>query len=107
MTIIGAGIIGLELGSVYQLFGTKVHVLEFMDRCVPPMDTELGKLFDKILKKQGLSLQYNTKVTAGRVLPDGRAEVTYEPKEGGASEKRESDVVLVGVGRRAFTQGLG
>ena len=107
MTIIGAGIIGLELGSVYQLFGTKVHVLEFMDRCVPPMDTELGKLFDKILKKQGLSLQYNTKVTGGKVLPNGKAEVTYEPKEGGASEKRESDVVLVGVGRRAYTQGLG
>jgi len=67
MSIIGAGIIGLELGSVYARMGTKVHVVEFLDRICPTMDNELGKVFERILKKQGFMFQFSSKVMGGRI----------------------------------------
>jgi len=106
MNIIGAGIIGLELGSVYARFGTKVHVVEFLDRLCPTMDTELGKVFERSLKKQGITFQYNSKVTGGSIQ-NGKGVLTVEPKDGGAAETLTSDVCLVSIGRRPYTEGLG
>jgi dihydrolipoamide dehydrogenase len=77
MTIIGAGIIGLELGSVYARMGTKVHVVEFLDKICPTMDAELGTAFQRTLKKQGLVFQLKTKVMSGKIV-DGKAVLEIE-----------------------------
>ena len=77
MNIIGAGIIGLELGSVYARFGTKVHVIEFMDRLCPTMDAEIAKAFERSLKKQGITFQYKSKVMGGSII-DGKASINVE-----------------------------
>ena len=77
MNIIGAGIIGLELGSVYARFGTKVHVIEFLDTLCPTMDKEIAKSFERSMKKQGITFQYKSKVTSGSIV-DGKAQITVE-----------------------------
>lgn len=106
MTIIGAGIIGLELGSVYARMGTKVHVVEFLDKICPTMDQELGKAFERTLKKQGLTFQLSTKVMAGRI-ENGKAVLDVESKDGKTKESMTSDVCLVSIGRRPYTNNLG
>ena len=106
MTIIGAGIIGLELGSVYARFGTKVEVIEFLDRVCPTIDHEMGTIFHRSLVDQGLKFRLNTKVISGSIQ-GGKAVIKVQPKEGGAEETITSDVCLVAIGRRPYTNGLG
>ncbi|GLI65185.1 hypothetical protein VaNZ11_008646 [Volvox africanus] len=106
MVVIGAGYIGLEMGSVYQRLGAKVTVVEFLDNIVPSMDAEMRKAFQRILEKQGLKFKMGTKVTKGEVV-GGRVKLTLEPAKGGAADSLECDVCLVAIGRRPFTKGLG
>ena len=108
LLVVGAGYIGLEMGTVWRRLGAKVTVVEFLDRVTPGMDGEISKEFQKILAKQGLAFKLGTKVTSvdgsGR---DGLA-VTVEPAEGGgAPETIACDTVLVAIGRRPYTEGLG
>ena len=105
MVVIGGGVIGLELGSVWKRLGARVTVVEFLDEILPGMDGEIRKESHKIFKKQGFEIRTGTKVTA--VARDGaKATVTVEPSKGGAAETIEADVVLVSIGRRAHTDGL-
>ena len=106
LVVIGGGVIGLELGSVWRRLGAEVTVIEFLDRILPPMDGEIGKNFQRILTKQGFSFRLSTKVTGAKVSKKG-VSLTVEPAAGGAAEKIEADVVLLAIGRRAFTAGLG
>ncbi len=106
MVVIGGGVIGLELGSVWQRLGANVTVIEFMDQILPGMDGEVRKEANKIFKKQGMSLKLSTKVTAAKASAKG-VELTIEPAAGGESETLKTDVVLVAVGRKAYTDGLG
>jgi len=106
MAVVGAGAIGLEMGSVWSRLGTKVTVIEFMDRCCPAMDQELTKKFQQTLKKQGFRFQLKTKVTKSEVTADGVA-ITTEPSKGGDQTTEKYDVVLVATGRRPYTDGLG
>ncbi len=106
MVVIGGGYIGLELGSVWRRLGAEVTVVEFLDRLVPGMDTEVGKLFERVLGKQGIQTKLKTKVTGASTDKDG-VTLTLEPAAGGAAETLKADVVLVAIGRRAFTGGLG
>ena len=107
LVVIGAGVIGLELGSVWRRLGAEVTVVEFLDRILPGMDLEVAKQFQRILGKQGFTFKLSTKVTkveAGK----GGASVTIEPAQGeGAAETLEADVVLVATGRIPYTEGLG
>ncbi|KZL15906.1 dihydrolipoyl dehydrogenase [Pseudovibrio sp. Ad26] len=107
MTVVGAGVIGLELGSVYARLGAEVTVVEFMDKILGPMDADVSKQFLRMLKKQGLKFKLSSKVTA--VQKKGRAlEVTVEPAAGeAAAAALDADVVLVAIGRRPYTEGLG
>ncbi|MFO1089066.1 MAG: dihydrolipoyl dehydrogenase [Hyphomicrobiales bacterium] len=106
LLVIGAGVIGLELGSVWARLGAKVTVVEYLDRILPGMDLEVAKQFQRILQKQGLAFRLSTKVTG--VKKDGKVlTVSLEPAAGGAAETVETDVVLVAVGRVPYTQGLG
>ena len=106
LIVIGAGVIGLEMGSVWRRLGAEVVVLEFLDRILPGMDGELAKVSQRLLKKQGLEFRLGTKVTGGK---RGNRDVTLtaEPVNGGKSEAFKADVVLVSIGRRPFTDGLG
>ncbi|AWN34654.1 dihydrolipoyl dehydrogenase [Methylobacterium radiodurans] len=106
LLVIGAGVIGLELGSVWRRLGADVTVVEYLDRVLPGMDGEVGKQFQRILTKQGLAFRLSTKVTGVEVAKKG-AKVTVEPAQGGAAETLEADVVLVAIGRVPYTQGLG
>jgi dihydrolipoamide dehydrogenase len=106
MTIVGAGIIGLELGSVYRRLGTQVEVIEFLDKICPSMDSEMGQIFHKTLVQQGFKFRLSTKVLGGQVK-DGKAVLRVQGKDGGAEESIVSDVCLVAIGRRPYTQGLG
>jgi dihydrolipoamide dehydrogenase len=106
LVVIGGGYIGLELGSVWRRLGSEVTVVEFLDRLVPSMDNEVGKTFERILGKQGIKFRLRTKVTAARIGNEG-VTLTVEPAAGGASEEIVADRVLVAIGRRAWTQGLG
>jgi dihydrolipoamide dehydrogenase len=106
MVVIGGGVIGLELGSVWKRLGAKVTVVEFLDQILPGMDGEVRKEANKIFKKQGLELRLSTKVTGVTVNGD-KATLTLEPAAGGASETLEADTVLVSIGRRPNTEGLG
>lgn len=106
MVVIGGGVIGLELGSVWQRLGANVTVIEFMDQILPGMDGEVRKEANKIFKKQGMSMKLSTKVTAAKASGQG-VELTLEPAAGGESETLNTDVVLVAVGRKAYTEGLG
>ncbi|MGL4526550.1 MAG: dihydrolipoyl dehydrogenase, partial [Aestuariivirga sp.] len=106
LAVIGAGVIGLELGSVYARLGSKVTVIEYLDRILPGMDGDVAKAFQRILQKQGFTFKLASKVT-GASKAKGRVTLTVEPAAGGAGELLEADVVLVAVGRVPFTEGLG
>ncbi len=106
--VVGAGVIGLELGSVWRRLGAKVTVVEFLDRILPGMDNEVAKQFQRILQKQGIEFRLGMKVTA--VQPDGAGplKVTVQPAQGeGPQELLDADVVLVAIGRAPYTEGLG
>src|SRR5688500_2550306 len=106
LVVIGGGVIGLELGSVWRRLGAKVTVVEFLDQLLPGMDGEVRKEAAKIFKKQGMELKLSTKVTQATVAGD-TVTLTLEPAAGGAAETIEADCVLVSIGRRATTEGLG
>jgi len=106
LVVIGGGYIGLELGSVWRRLGAKVTVVEFLGRIVPGMDGEVGKTFQRALQKQGMTFRLSTKVT-GAVADDAGVALTLEPARGGQAETLRADVVLVAIGRRAYTAGLG
>jgi dihydrolipoamide dehydrogenase len=106
MAVIGGGVIGLEMGSVWSRLGAKVTVIEFMDRICPSMDLELTKKFQTTLKKQGFKFNLKTKVTKSEVQGDG-VMLTTEPSKGGDAKETKYDVVLVATGRRPYTEGLG
>ena len=106
MLIVGAGVIGLELGSVWRRLGTEVTVVEYLDRILPGMDDEIAKQFQRILAKQGVTFQLGSKVTKVETGKKG-ATVTVEPAAGGALKSIETDIVLVAIGRRPYTEGLG
>jgi dihydrolipoamide dehydrogenase len=106
LVVIGGGYIGLELGSVWLRLGSKVTVVEYLDRLVPGMDSEVGKQFERTLGKQGMTFKLSTKVT-GATVSDTGVSLTVEPSKGGEAATIEADVVLVAIGRRAFTDGLG
>jgi dihydrolipoamide dehydrogenase len=106
MLVIGAGVIGLELGSVWRRLGADVHVVEFLDRILPGMDDEVAKQFQRILTKQGMAFQLGSKVT-GACKDASGVTVTIEPAAGGEAEERFVDVVLVCIGRVPCTEGLG
>ncbi|MGY2050076.1 dihydrolipoyl dehydrogenase [Methylobacterium sp. JK268] len=106
LLIIGAGVIGLELGSVWRRLGAEVTVVEYLDRILPGMDGEVGKQFQRILEKQGVKFRLSSKVT-GVERTNAGAKVTVEPAAGGQSEALDADVVLVAIGRVPYTAGLG
>jgi len=106
MAVIGGGVIGLEMGTVWQRLGTKVTVIEFMDRIMPGMDLELSKEMKKILTKQGMEFKLATKVTSAQP-GKGKVTLSLEPAAGGDAEKLEVETVLLSIGRRPYTQGLG
>ncbi len=106
LAIIGAGVIGLELGSVYARLGAKVSVIEYLDRILPGMDLDIAKNFQRILQKQGFAFKLGSKVTAATTTKSG-VSLSIEPSAGGATETLEADVVLVAVGRTPYTEGLG
>ena len=106
MAVIGAGVIGLELGSVWRRLGAEVTVIEYLDRITPGLDTELATAFQRTLTKQGMVFRLSAKVTSSAVTAEGVV-LSVEPSAGGASEKLTFDTVLVATGRRPFTKGLG
>ncbi len=106
LLVVGAGVIGLELGSVWRRLGARVTVVEFLDRILPGIDTEVGRQSQRLLEKQGLAFKLGAKVTA--VDSSGKTlKATVEPAKGGAAETIEADVVLVAIGRVPYTEGLG
>lgn len=106
LIVVGAGVIGLELGSVWRRLGSQVTVVEFLDRILPGLDNEVARQSQRLLAKQGLSFRLASKVTA--VESSGSPlKVTVEPAAGGDAETIEADIVLVSIGRRPFTEGLG
>lgn len=106
LVVIGAGYIGLELGSVWRRLGSKVTVVELLDTITPGMDGEISKEFLRILKRQGMSFKLGTKVKSATRAGD-KVTLALEPRDGGKAETLEADVVLVAVGRRSYTEGLG
>ena len=106
LIVIGAGAIGLELGSVWLRLGSEVTVLEYMDRIVPGMDAKSGALLKRALEKQGMKFRLSTSASAARV-EGAEVVVTTAPREGGEQTEERSDVLLVAVGRRPYTDGLG
>ncbi len=105
LVVIGGGVIGLELGSVWRRLGAAVTVVEYLDQILPGMDGEVRKEAAKIFKKQGFEIRTGTKVT-GASVKGGKATLTVEPAAGGAPETIEADCVLVSIGRRPNTEGL-
>jgi len=106
MVVIGGGVIGLELGSVWRRLGAKVTVVEFLDRIIPTTDGEIATQFQKILAKQGIEFRLGQKVT-GAKTKGAKIDLSVEPAKGGSAETVTADVVLVSVGRRPYTEGLG
>lgn len=106
MLIIGAGYIGLEMGSVWSRLGAEVTVVEYASRITPGMDGDISKEFHKILEKQGIKFRLATKVNSAKAVSKGVA-VELETLEGGKKETLQVDIVLVSVGRRPYTGGLG
>ncbi|MEJ7777751.1 MAG: dihydrolipoyl dehydrogenase [Sphingomicrobium sp.] len=106
LVVIGGGVIGLELGSVWKRLGARVTVVEYLDQILPGMDGEVRKEANKIFKKQGFELRLATKVT-GAQAKDGGVSLTVEPSQGGAAEIIRASHVLVSIGRRPNTEGLG
>jgi dihydrolipoamide dehydrogenase len=106
MVLVGGGVIGLEMGSVWQRLGAKVTVVEFLDRIMPGMDLEISKQMQRILQKQGMTFKLSTKVVGAKVTAKG-VTLSVEPAAGGAAETIDTDIVLVAIGRRPYTDGLG
>ena len=106
LVVIGGGVIGLELGSVWRRLGAQVTVVEFLDQLLPGMDGEVRKEAGKLFKKQGMEFRLSTKVTGAKVKGK-TATLTLEPAVGGKAESIEADCVLVSIGRRPNTEGLG
>ncbi|MBU6475844.1 MAG: dihydrolipoyl dehydrogenase, partial [Alphaproteobacteria bacterium] len=106
LAVIGGGVIGLEMGTVWQRLGAKVTVIEFLDRVLPGMDLEISKETRKILARQGMEFKLSTKVTSAKA-EKGKVTLTLEPAAGGAAETLEVENVLLAIGRRPYTQGLG
>jgi dihydrolipoamide dehydrogenase len=106
LVVVGAGIIGLELGSVWRRLGSEVTVVEFLDRITPGVDDEITKQFQRSLTKQGLKFKLSSKVTKAETTDSG-VTLTVEPAKGGAAETLQTDVVLVCIGRRPLVEGLG
>jgi len=105
LLVVGAGYIGLELGSVWRRLGSEVTVVEFLDRVTPGLDGEIAKQFQRILTRQGMKFQLSTKVTGVEKKGDALS-VTLEPAAGGAAQSIETDIVLAAIGRRPYTDGL-
>jgi len=105
LVVIGGGVIGLELGSVWRRLGSEVTVVEFLDRITPGMDGEVSTAFQKVLAKQGFVFKLGHKVTGAKTSKKG-VTLTIEPAAGGAAETLEADVVLLAIGRYAYTEGL-
>ncbi len=106
MVVIGGGVIGLELGSVWRRLGAKVTVVEFLDQILPGMDADIRKEANRIFRKQGFEFRLSTKVTKAETKSD-TVTLTVEPAAGGAAETIEADMVLVSIGRQPNTEGLG
>ena len=106
MVVIGAGVIGLELGSVYNRLGAEVTVIEFLDAVCPGMDAEIQKTFQRTLKKQGLKFVMGAAVQ-GVKITKGKAKVTYKLRKNDKEDTVDADTVLVATGRRPYTDGLG
>ena len=107
LVVVGAGVIGLELGSVWQRLGAKVTVVEYLDRILPGMDSEVARQFQRMLQKQDIEFKLSSKVAGVDKQEDGSLKVRVEPAKGGDAEILDADVVLVAVGRKPFTEGLG
>ena len=106
LIVIGAGIIGLELGSVWRRLGSQVTVVEFLPRITPGVDEETAKTFQRALAKQGIVFKLGSKVTGAKASAKS-VELTFEPVAGGAAETLSADYVLLAIGRRPYTEGLG
>ncbi|MCA0400770.1 MAG: dihydrolipoyl dehydrogenase [Proteobacteria bacterium] len=106
LVVIGAGVIGLELGSVWRRLGAEVTVVEYLDRILPGMDGEVAKNFQRMLGKQGFTFHLSSKVTGVKAGKTG-ASVSFEPVAGGEAQSLDADIVLVATGRRPNTDGLG
>jgi dihydrolipoyl dehydrogenase len=106
LVVIGGGYIGLELGSVWRRLGADVTVVEFLDRIVPTMDGEIAKAFERILTRQGFKFRLGMKVTGARKGNDG-VTLTIEPAKGGNAAELKADIVLLSIGRRPYTDGVG
>ncbi len=105
MVVIGGGVIGLELGSVWRRLGANVTVIEFLDVILPGMDSEISKAMYRTLKKQGLDFKMRTKVTGAKTTKMG-VTLSLEPRDGGNPETIKADVILVAIGRRPLTENL-
>ena len=106
LVVVGAGVIGLELGSVWARLGAEVTVVEYLDRILPGMDMEVAKQFQRMLEKQGFTFMLSHKVA--KVVAGAKgAKITVEPAAGGEAQTLDADVVLVAIGRRPYTDGLG
>jgi dihydrolipoamide dehydrogenase len=106
LAVIGAGVIGLELGSVWRRLGSRVTVVEFLDRILPPFDAEIAKQAERLLTRQGLAFKLGHKVTAAQPGKDG-VTLALEPVAGGAAQTLEAEIVLVAIGRKPYVEGLG
>ena len=106
LVVIGAGVIGLELGSVWRRLGAEVEVVEYLDRILPGLDGEVAKTFHRMLEKQGFTFRLGQKVSKVEAGEHG-ATVTFAPVAGGEEQRIDADVVLVATGRRPYTEGLG
>jgi dihydrolipoamide dehydrogenase len=106
LLVIGAGVIGLELGSVWRRLGSQVLVVEFLDRILPGMDDEVCRQFQRLLEKQGIGFRLSSKVVAIETAGD-ELRATIEPAQGGPAQALEADIVLVAVGRVPYSEGLG
>ncbi|HEY9568537.1 MAG TPA: dihydrolipoyl dehydrogenase [Thalassobaculum sp.] len=106
LVVIGGGVIGLEMGSVWKRLGSKVTVVEFLDRIVPGTDTDTAKRFQRVLQKQGIEFKLSTKVTGAKAGKSG-VTLSMEPVKGGDAAELTADVVLLSIGRRPLTAGLG
>ncbi len=106
LVVVGGGVIGLELGSVWARLGAKVTVVEYLDKILGPMDGEVSRQFQRMLEKQGIAFKLGAKVTGVEKSGKG-AKVTFEPVKGGEAQTIAADAVLVSTGRRPYTDGLG
>ncbi|SFV29209.1 dihydrolipoamide dehydrogenase [Devosia crocina] len=107
LLVIGAGVIGLELGSVWLRLGAKVTVVEYLDRILPGMDSEVARQFQRMLQKQGMEFKLSSKVAGVDKQANGALQVRVEPSKGGEAEALDADVALVAIGRKPYTEGLG